>query len=122
MASSPIEHVVVGKRYKHAPHDAFMFDTIVEDRHDWLVLAPGELTPHVAEAHRPHRIVLRPWLDARITALEIRIENIGRGGGACLTVLGYSTEEELPPDVRKPIKYRMGQVFGAQLRDWVDWY
>ena len=119
--SSPTEYVVIRRRYKHAPHDAVMYDAIVDERHRWLVLRPGELVPEVAEAHRPDLVVLRPWLDPVIAAVELRLENIGRGGGSWVKVWGYAAQEELPPDERRPIRHRVGEVFGAELRDWVDY-
>lgn len=122
MSTSSIEHVVIGRRYKHAPHDSIMYDAIVDDRGRWLVLRPGEVIPEVAEAHRPNLVILRPWLDPTLSAVEIRIENFGRGAGSALTVLGYGTQDELPPEDRKRIRHRLGVVFGAELRGWVDPY
>jgi hypothetical protein len=98
-----------------------MYDAIVDERHRWLILRPGELVPEVTEAHRPDLVVLRPWLDPMIAAVEVRLENIGRGGGSWVKVWAYSDQEELPPDERRPIRHRLGQVFGAELRDWVDY-
>jgi hypothetical protein len=121
MANPPTEHLVIRRRYKHAPHDAVMYDAIVDERNRWLVLKPGELVPEVAEAHRPDLVVLRPWLDPVIAAVEVRLENIGRGGGSWVKVWAYGTGEELPPEERRRIRYRLGQVFGGELRDWVDY-
>ena len=121
MATSPIEHVVIRRRYKHAPHDAVMYDAIVDERQQWLVLKPGEVVPEVEDAHRPDLIVLRPWLNPVITAVEVRLENIGRGGGSWVNVLAYANQEELPPEKRRPIRHRLGEVFGADLRQWVDY-
>jgi len=121
MATSPIEHVVIRRRYKHAPHDAVMYDAIVDERQQWLVLKPGEVVPEVADANRPNLIVLRPWLDPVITAVEVRLENIGRGGGSWVNIVAYANQEELPPGVRKPTRHRLGEVFGAELRQWVDY-
>jgi len=87
---SPTEYVVIRRRYKHAPHDAVMYDAIVNERQQWLVLSPGELAPEVADAHRPDLVVLRPWLDPRITAVEVRLENIGRGGGSWVNAFAYA--------------------------------
>jgi hypothetical protein len=122
MVTPPSEHVVIGRRYKHAPHDAIMYDAIVDEREQWLALRPGELAPEVAEARRPNLVVLRPWLDSTLTAVEVRIENIGpaRGSGSALTVLGYASQDELLPEERKRIRHRLGLVFGDQLRGWVD--
>jgi hypothetical protein len=123
MTTSPTEHVVIGRRYKHAPHDSIMYDAIVNERGRWLVLRPGELAPEVAEARRPNLVVLRPWLDSTLTAVEVRIENIGpaAGPGSALTVLGYASQDELLPEDRKRIRHRLGVVFGEELRGWVDY-
>jgi hypothetical protein len=122
MATPPSEHVVIGRRYKHAPHDSIMYDAIVDERDQWLVLRPGELVPEVAQSRRPNLVVLRPWLDPTLTTVEVRIENIGPNGGAgsALTVLGYASQDELLPEERKRIRHRLGVVFGEQLRGWVD--
>jgi len=98
-----------------------MYDAIVDERHRWLVLRPGELVPEVAEGHRPDLVVLRPWLDPVIAAVEVRLENIGRGGGSWVKVWAYATQQELPLDERRRIRHRLGEVFGAELRDWVDY-
>jgi hypothetical protein len=121
MTTPPTEYVVIRRRYKHAPHDAVMYDAIVNERQQWLVLSPGELAPEVADAHRPDLVVLRPWLDPRITAVEVRLENIGRGGGSWVNAFAYAIQEELPPEERRPIRHRLGEVFGAELRTWVDY-
>jgi len=121
MTTSPTEYVVIRRRYKHAPHDAVMYDAIVDERHRWLELRPGELSPEVAEAHRPDLVVLRPWLDPMIAAVEVRLENIGLGGGSWVKVWAYVAQEELAPDERRSIRHRLGEVFGADLRDWVDY-
>jgi len=122
MATSPTEHVVIGRRYKHAPHDSIMFDAIVNERGRWLVLRSGDLVPEVAEARRPNLIVFRPWLDSTLTVVEIRIENMGPaiGPGSELLVLGYASQDELLPEDRKRIRHRLGVVFGKELREWVD--
>jgi hypothetical protein len=123
MTTSPTEHVVIGRRYKHAPHDSIMYDAIVNERAQWLVLRSGELAPEVAESRRPGLIVFRPWLDSTLTAVEVQIENIGPavGPGSALTVLGYASQGELLPEDRKRIRHRLGIVFGKELREWVDY-
>jgi hypothetical protein len=35
-------------------------------------------------------------------------------------VLAYADRPELDPDERKWTRYRLGTLFGAALRDWVD--
>src|SRR5271165_5397125 len=120
MTTSPTGYVVVRRRYKHAPHDAVMSDAIVDERDRWLLLSPGELVPEVAEARRPDLVVLRPWSDPVIAAVEVRPENIGRGGGSWVKVWAFATQEELLPGERRSIRHRLGEVFGAQLRRWVD--
>ena len=123
MAASPTEHVVIGRRYKHAPPDWVMFDAIVNERGRWLLLRPGEVVPEVADAVRPNLVFFRPWLDSTLTAVEVRIESIGVavGPGSALTVLGYASQDELPGEDRKRIRHRLGVVFGEELREWVDY-
>ncbi len=38
MTTPPAEYVVIRRRYKHAPHDAVMYEAIVGERDKWLVL------------------------------------------------------------------------------------
>ena len=118
----PDEHVVVVRRYKHAPHDRVMYDAIVDERDRWLLLRQGEVPPEVVNAHRPDLVVFRPWLDPVVSAVELRIENIGAGpgSGSVLTVFAFATNEEFPPETRKHIRHRLGTVFGGAVREWVD--
>lgn len=37
-----------------------------------------------------------------------------------MTVLVYADSPQLPDDMRRRVKYRLGMIFGAALRDWVD--
>jgi hypothetical protein len=95
-----------------------MFDAIVDDHERWLNRVLGEAVPQVVAEHRPDAVIIEPWVDPVLTAVEIRITP--EGLGATLTVLAYSDRSELSEDERKRTRYRLGTLFGAALREWVD--
>lgn len=117
--SSPSGFVVVGRRWKYAPPPWVMYDALVEDRARWLTLLTDEPAPEVVTADQPDAVVLKPWVDAAITAVEVRIKADGRGGSV-LTVLCYADQPELAADTRRRVRHRLGTLLGADLREWVD--
>jgi hypothetical protein len=116
--AAPARYVVVGRRWKYAPPPRIMYEAVVDDLQRWLSLRPGETAPKVAGARRPDAVLLRPWLDPAVTAVELRIERYE--AGAEMTVLAYGDVPRLEDETRRRVRHRLGLVFGAALRDWVD--
>lgn len=96
-----------------------MFEALTDERDRWISLLTGELEPKVAAYKHPVYVVFRPWVDPVVSAVEVRMEP-DEGSGAALTVLAYADQPELPPEERRWVCYRLGSLFGAALRDWVD--
>jgi hypothetical protein len=95
-----------------------LYDALVDEREHWLTLLTDELMPKLVEAHRPERIVLRPWVDPLIGEVEVLVGE--DGPGSQLTVVAYADRPELPLEERKWARYRLGTLFGAALREWAD--
>jgi len=95
-----------------------MYESIVDDIEKWLSLPTGEIAPKVAASRRPDAVLLKPWVDATVTAVELRIEQ--HGPGAAITVLAYGDVPQLPDETRRRVRHRLGEIFGAALRYWVD--
>jgi hypothetical protein len=72
----------------------------------------------VAASRRPDAVLLKPWADAAVTAVELRIERHERG--AAITVLAYGDVPQLPAETRREVRHRLGVIFGGALRHWVD--
>jgi hypothetical protein len=118
---SPHGHVVVGRRWKYAPPPWVMYEALVDEHPRWLSLLTDELRPEVVASQRPTAVIYQPWVDPRISAVEVRIEPPERPNtGAALTVLAYADQEALLPEERRWVRYRLGTLFGAALREWVD--
>ena len=116
--AAPTEHVVVGRRWKYAPPPRVMYEAVVDDMEQWLSVPAGEIRPQVAASRRPDAVLLKPWVDPAVTAVELRIEQ--DGFGSAITVLAYGDVPELPDAIRRWVRYRLGTIFGAGLREWVD--
>ncbi|MBV9380973.1 MAG: hypothetical protein JOY82_06445 [Streptosporangiaceae bacterium] len=95
-----------------------MYEAVVDDLKQWLTLLTGEVSPRVAASRRPDAVLLKPWVDPAVTAVELRIEQDGRG--SAITVLAYGDVPQLPDESRRRVRYRLGTIFGAALREWVD--
>ena len=95
-----------------------MYEAVVDDAGQWLSLLTGEILPRVAASRRPDAVLLKPWVDPAVTAVELRIEQDGHG--SAITVLAYGDVPELPDERRRWVRYRLGTIFGAALREWVD--
>jgi hypothetical protein len=95
-----------------------MFEAVVNDTERWLSLLTGETPPMVAASRCPDAVLLKPWVDPVVTAVELRIEQ--DGSGSAITVLAYGEVPKLPDQTRRWIRYRLGTLFGAALREWVD--
>ena len=116
--AAPAEYVVVGRRWTYAPPPWVMYEAIVDDIEQWLPLRSGEIAPKVAASRRPDAVLLKPWVDAAVTAVELRIEQYGHG--AAITVLAYGDVPQLPDETRRRVRHRLGEIFGGELRYWVD--
>jgi len=95
-----------------------MYEAIVDDTERWLRVLAGEITPAVAASRRPGAVLLKPWVDPAVSAVELRIEPDGHG--SAITVRAYSDVARLPAETRRRVRYRLGTIFGAALREWVD--
>jgi hypothetical protein len=116
--AAPTEHVVVGRRWRYAPPPRVMYEAVVDEAEQWLSLLTGEIPPTVAASRRPDAVLLKPWVDPSVTAVELRIEQDGYG--SAITVLAYGDVPQLPDERRRQVRYRLGTIFGAALREWVD--
>jgi len=95
-----------------------MYEAVADDLERWLSLLTGEPFPQVAASRRPDAILLRPWVDSAVTAVEVLIEQDGLG--SAVTVLAYGDVPQLPDETRRWVRYRLGTIFGEALRVWVD--
>jgi hypothetical protein len=95
-----------------------MYEAVVDDIGRWMPLQAGEIAPTVAASRRPDAILLQPWVDASVIAVELRIEEHERG--AAITVLAYGDVPQLPDQTRRRVRHRLGEAFGGALRYWVD--
>jgi hypothetical protein len=95
-----------------------MYEAVVDDIQRWLSLLTGEIPLQVAASRRPDAVLLRPWVDSAVTAVELRIEP--DGCGSAITVLAYADVSQLDDETRRWVRYRLGTIFGEALRVWVD--
>jgi len=95
-----------------------MYEAVVNDMEQWLSLLTGEITPKVAASRASDAVLLKPWVDSAVRALELWIEQDGYG--SAITVLAYGDVPQLPDESRRWVRYRLGTIFGAALREWVD--
>lgn len=116
--AAPTEYVVVGRRWKYAPPPWVMYEAVIDDMERWLSILTGETPPKVAASRRPDAVLLKPWVDSAVMAVELRIEQ-DRYGSA-ITVLAYGNAPQLPDETRRWVRYRLGTIFGEALREWVD--
>ena len=116
--AAPTEYVVVGRRWKYAPPPWVMYEAVIDDMERWLSLLTGETPPKVAASRQPDAVLLKPWVDSAVMAVELRIEQ-DRYGSA-ITVLAYGNVPQLPDETRRWVRYRLGTIFGEALREWVD--
>jgi hypothetical protein len=115
----PSDHVFVSRRWKYAPPPWVVYEAIVNDNQRWLTLLRGETAPKVAVSRRPDAVLLRPWVDPAVIAVELRIEQDGANGSA-ISVLAYGGGPQLSEETRQRVRYRLGVIFGADLRAWLD--
>ena len=116
--AAPTEHVVAGRRWSYAPPPWLMYEAVVNDMGRWLTLLAGESMPKVAASRAADAVLLNPWVDPAVTAVELWIEQ--HGYGSAITVLAYAGVPQLPDVTRRRVRHRLGTAFGAALREWVD--
>lgn len=114
----PAQFVVVGRKWKYAPPPWVMYEAVVDDMQQWLILLTGETAPRVTASWRPDAVLLRPWVDSAVSAVELRIEPHEQG--SAITVLGYGDVRQLADEARRSVRHRLGKIFGEGLRVWVD--
>lgn len=95
-----------------------MYEAVVDDMEQWLSLLTGEIAPKVAASRRSDAVLLKPWVDSDVRAVELWIEQDGYG--SAITVLAYGDVPQVPDETRRWVRYRLGTIFGAALREWVD--
>jgi CTP:molybdopterin cytidylyltransferase MocA len=95
-----------------------MYEAVADDLSEWLSVLPGETAPTVVASRRPDAVLLKPWVDAAVTAVELAIAAYERG--AAITVLAYGDVPQLRDDARRRVRRRLGTIFGSALRGWVD--
>ncbi len=118
---TPTEYVVVERRWTYAPPPWVMYEAVVDEMDRWLspLLAGGEEPPKVAASRRPDAVLLTPWPEADVAAVELWISD-DESSGSAMAVMAYGSIPALADDVRRHVRYRLGTIFGAALRDWVD--
>ncbi|MDQ2816335.1 MAG: hypothetical protein M3Z75_31960 [Actinomycetota bacterium] len=72
--AAPAKHVVVGRRWKYGPPAWVMYHAVVDDMEQWLSLVTDEISPKVAASRRPDAVLLKPWVNSAVRAVELRIE------------------------------------------------
>lgn len=116
--TSPRGHVVVSRRWKYAPPPWVLFEAVVNDLRRWMYPLTDRVEPIVENRRKPDRVVLGPWDDSSVTAVELQIDPDGQG--SAMTVLAYADVPVLDDEARRRVRHRLGTIFGAGLRDWVD--
>lgn len=107
------------RRWKYAPPPWVTYEAVVNDSGRWLSLLTGEVQPGVAASRRPDAVLLRPWVDPAVAAVELQIGRCGSQGSQ-VTVVVYGDVSALLDQTRRCVRYRLGTIFGAALREWVD--
>jgi hypothetical protein len=115
---APPGTVVVERKWTYAAPPWVVYDAFVNDLDRWLHSSASEPKPAVTASRRPDAVLLQPWLDPVVSAVEVLIDS--DGPGSAVSYLAYSDGSALPDDQRRAVRYRLGQVFGADLRDWID--
>jgi hypothetical protein len=97
-----------------------MYEALVDDTERWMNLLTDELEPRVVASQRAVGVIFQPWVNPRISAVEVRLEPL-EVEGAALIVLAYANQEDdISAEERRWVRYRLGTLFGAALRYWVD--
>lgn len=115
---APAGSVLVERQWKYAPPPWVMYEAVVDEMERWLSPLDDEIRPEIAATRRPDRVLLRPWVEPSVLAVELRIEP--NGAGSQITVTAYPGAASVGDDTPKRVRYRLGTIFGAALREWVD--
>jgi hypothetical protein len=95
-----------------------LYEAVVDDMARWLLPQAGEAVPRVSASRRPDAVLLEPWVDPVVKAVELWIRQ--HGYGTEILVLAYGDVPQVPDETRRRVKHRLGMIFGAALRQWVD--
>jgi hypothetical protein len=115
---APPGTVVVERKWKYAAPPWVVYEAFVNDLHRWLHSSASELKPAVTASRRLDAVLLQPWVDPVANAVEVLIES--DGPGSAVAYLAYADSSALPDDQRGAVRRRLGQIFGAGPRDWID--
>lgn len=115
---APTGNVLVERKWKYAAPPWVIYEAIVNDLRRWLHPSGGERTPAVTAGRRPDAVLLQPWVDPVVNAVEVLIDN--DGPGSVVKCIANGDSSALPDDQRRTVRHRLGQIFGSSLRDWVD--
>jgi len=98
-----------------------MNEALVDDHHRWLTLLTNELEPDVVASHHLIEVTYQPWVDPHVSCVELCTDLLGLpDNGSAFTALAYADQEALPAEEGAGFVYRLGTLFGAALREWVD--
>jgi hypothetical protein len=109
----------ITRKWNYAPPPWRMFDAIVDERDRWLHLLDDEVQVEVYEAQRPDVVVLAPWVNPLVVTTTVAISADGLSGSN-LRITARLDGADVPLKEKVWIKYRLGMLFGQELRDWVD--
>lgn len=112
LQTGPVETV---RRWRYAAPPWRVYEALAREHDHWLTPSPGAATPKITEATPEERVVFAPWLDNQVERVEVGIHREPDRYGAAVTVVAHSTHP-LSDDAR----HRLGTIFGAALRAWVD--
>jgi hypothetical protein len=115
---APTGYVVVERKWKYAAPPWVVYEAFVNDLPRWFHPSEGEPKPVITASRRPDAVLLQPWVDPVVLAVEVLIGN--DGPGSVVRYLAYGDSSALPDAQRRAVRYRLGRIFGAGLRDWVD--
>ena len=117
--NEPSGHAVVRRRWTYAPPPWVMYEAVVDEMSVWMYRLTTPAMPNVSASRQPDRVLLKPWVDHPVTAIELLIEPDG-GPGSAITVIAYADVSALIEEDRIRVRHRLGTIFGSGLRLWVD--
>ena len=100
----------VRRRWTYAAPPWRFRQALVDELAGWLPPDHG-VAAHVDD--NAGRVVLRPWPDSEVDEVHVEVEP--HGPGTRLTVVVHA-----PAPLPEPVRYRVSEAFGAELRHHVD--